>query len=169
MLDLRVFFQHSFQLFQVVEIENFGLEVVLHHHVEAVCFGAQHNDGGADVTFAQSHAFVGVGYRQIIDMVGNQFVDELHIAETVGVCFHHGHHLGFRTQEGAVQVEVVGERGEADVEDSEMGHVLELGHDVLKMETACALDQNGFVGELRQIGQKFFCSGEELLCRASEA
>ena len=63
LLDLRMFLQHFDQFAEVVKVENFRFQVLLHHHIEAVCFGAQYDDGGTDVPFAQAHAFVGVGHR----------------------------------------------------------------------------------------------------------
>ena len=102
-------------------------------------------------------------------MVGNQLVDQFHVPEAVGIRFHHGHHLGVRVQEGAVEIEVVCERGETHVEDGEMSHVLELGHDVFKMETACPFYQYGFVREFRNIGEKILRGSEKLLCLACEA
>ena len=169
LLDLRVFFEHFDQFAEVIEIENFGFEVLSDHHIETVRFGAQHDDGGLDVALAQAHALVGVCYRQIVNVLRHKFVHQFHIAETVGVGFHHGHHFSVGAQVGAVEVEVVGERGQTDIEDGKMRHVLQFGHNVLEVGVARAFHQDALVGELRQVADKFLSRSEKLAFRTSEA
>ena len=56
---------------------------MLHHHVEAVRLGAQHDDGGLDVALAKAHTLIGIGHRQVVYISVNQLIDKLNIAHPV--------------------------------------------------------------------------------------
>ena len=150
--DFRMPRQHLLQLLQIVEVEDFRLEAVVDHHLEAVGFGTEHDNRRVDAAFAQADSLVGIGNSQVINSLVQQRIDQFHIAEPIRGGFHHGHHLRVGTETVAMEIEVVGQRGQVHLHNRQVGFMLQSIDNLFEMEIPGAFHQDDFVGN-GQLGQ----------------
>ena len=106
--NFRMTCQHLFQLLQIVEVEDFRFQTMVHHHLKAMRLSPKHNNRSVDTALAQTHTLIRISHGKVINTLVQQSIHQFHIAQTVGRGFHHRHHLRIGTQTITMVIEIVG-------------------------------------------------------------
>ncbi len=138
---------------------NFRLEVIIKERFKSPDLRVHHHHRDLHPAFAQLLAFVGIGHGEVVGIIVLQHAGHLYAATPIGKGLHHAHQFYSRTEQGLVQVQVMGQGVQVDLKDGLVIFLLKDVADAFKPEWPGAFEQNRLAAELLKVRffNKIFC------------
>ena len=133
------------QRIEQAEVVDLRFQAIFEERVERAHLGVHDEDARRDAGFAEFHAFVGYGHREVVHAEILQRARHLHTAATVGTGLDHAGDLRLRAHERAVEAEILGQRAEIHLEGGLVHLEQEFVGDLFEGKGACPFEENHVV------------------------